>query len=351
MKKTKIFLFLPLLATLACFLPGCSRAPKGDAPYLVVDLSEGCDAASYPVSTLSAPPSGGWTDEYKTTKLVLRRIPAGSFVMGSPREENRAQGEDNEVRHDVTLSSAYYIGVFEITQKQWELVAGQQPAWFTKLGDTRPVEAVSYEAIRGEGRGAGWPKTDGVDSYSFLGRLRTRTGIPFDLPTEAQWENACRAGTETALGSGEDLSDPKTDPALSRIARYAGSARKSLAGFAKKQVGSVSTDCGTAKVGSYAPNAWGLYDMHGNVWEWCRDWYGAYDISKDTDPVGPDHGSQRIERGGSWYDQAFWCRAATRAHAWPGNVQGNVGFRLSCPAGAWISQIGLKNRAARRAAE
>ena len=345
---TKKKVLLPVLAALclvalASLSGGCSpAADPADAPYIVVDLSAGCDAPSYPVSTLAAPPSGGWTDEFKTTKLVLRRIPAGSFVMGSPKTET--VHEENEVRHDVTLSEAYYIGVFEVTQKQWELVAGTQPAWFRKFGDTRPVEAVPPPR-------AGWPKTDGVDSYSFLGRLRSRTGIPFDLPTEAQWENACRAGTETALGSGEDLADAKTDPALSRIARYSGSARKSLAGVAKKQVGSVATDCGTATVGSYEPNAWGLYDMHGNVWEWCRDWYGEYDLDQSTDPTGPEHGSQRIERGGSWYDQATWCRAATRAHAWTGNANGNVGFRLSCPAGAWISQIGAKGGPRRGAAK
>jgi formylglycine-generating enzyme required for sulfatase activity len=340
MTKKKILLPVLLLAALAFVLPGCSPAPKGDAPYIVVDLSAGCDAPVYPISTLSSAPSGGWSDEYKTTKMVFRRIPAGTFVMGSPKSEPGHNPE--EVRHDVTLSSAYYIGVFEVTQKQWELVAGAQPSWFRKQGDTRPVEAVSYEDIRGEGRGSSWPEDDGVDSYSFLGRLRSKTGVPFDLPTEAQWENACRAGTETALGTGEDIGGDRKDDAMGRVARYAGSVRKSLVGLSKSQVTGIATDCGTAAVGSYEPNAWGLYDMHGNVWEWCRDWYGDYDLSDATDPVGIKKGARRIERGGSWYDQAGWCRSATRTGAYPYMSNGNLGFRLSCPAGAWISQIDAK---------
>jgi len=328
-----------LLSVLLAALAGCSPSgAKGDAAYIVVDLSAGCDASLYPVSTLDQPPADGWSDEFKTTKLVLRRIPAGSFVMGSPKTE--VGHVNDEVRHDVTLSNAYYIGVFEVTQKQWELVMGSQPSWFAKFGETRPVEAVSYEDIRGEGRGAAWPENDAVDSYSFLGCIRQRTGIPFDLPTEAQWENACRAGTETALGTGEEIASDSTDAALTRVARYAGSARKSLVGMSRNQVGSVAPDCGTAKVGSHEPNGWGLYDMHGNVWEWCRDWFGEYDTAVLADPVGPVKGARRVERGGSWYDQAGWCRSATRTGAYPYNSNGNIGFRLVCGAGAWVSLIG-----------
>ena len=167
-------------------------AIAGAAPiseeYLVVDLSTGSEATSYPVSSLAEIPAGGWTDEYKTTKLVLRKIPAGTFTMGSP--ENELGRYSDETQHQVTLTKDFYVGVFEVTQKQWELVMGVWPSYFYNASyrDSRPVERVSYDDIRGSGVGSGWPASSAVDTESFLGRLRTKTGLDFDLPTEAQWE-------------------------------------------------------------------------------------------------------------------------------------------------------------------
>ncbi len=166
-----------------------------EATYLVIDLSAGPTALSYPVSTLSAVPVGGWPDSYKTTKLVLRCIPAGTFAMGSPT--NELGHYSGETQHQVTLTQPFFMGVFEVTQRQWERVMGTWPSYFNNASyrDFRPVEQVSYNMIRGASAGAGWPANSNVDADSFMGKLRARTGKVFDLPTESQWEYAGRAGT------------------------------------------------------------------------------------------------------------------------------------------------------------
>ena len=239
--------------------------------YLVIDLSGGPNAASYPVSNLTDIPSGGWTDEYKTTKLVLRRIDPGTFTMGSPDGEVGRQS--GETQHEVTLTHSYYIGVFELTQRQWELVMGTRPSAFsnTVCYATRPVEKVSYNQIRGADLGKWWPQMNAVDEASVMGKLRAKTGRLFDLPTEAQWEYACRAGTATALNSGKNLSQSTgVDANMAEVGRF----YYNSGAYNNSYDYNGSTDeTGTAKVGSYMPNAWGLYDMHGNVGEFCLDWY------------------------------------------------------------------------------
>ena len=263
-----------------------------DSLYMVIDLSGGASAATYPISYLDAMPSGGWPDEYKKSKMVLRRIPNGSV-------------------DGITISKPFYCCVFEITQKQYALVTGANPSFFS--GDTRPVESVSYNMIRGSDLGAGWPSSNAVDADSFLGKLRGRTkNNSFDLPTEAQWEYACRAGTTSTFNNG-------------------GSKESDL-----KLLGCYGPD-GTAKVGSYLPNAWGLYDMHGNVFEWCLDWWiGGYWLSvSGTDPVGPLSGSWRVARGGSHSCSSYtFCGSDYRHYSSPGSsyhtAGGDAGFRIVC---------------------
>ena len=259
-------------------------------------------------------------DACRTTELWLRRIPRGTFLMGSPENELGRNGD--EVQHQVTLTQAYYIGVFEMTQKQYELVMGSNPS--ECQGDTRPVEQVSYNDLRGtsaEG-GAGWPaKGHAVDATSFFGVLRAKTGLVFDLPTEAQWENACRAGTTTALNSGKNLTATDECPNLAEVGRYYYNRNDGKGGYGEH-----------TKVGCYLPNAWGLYDMHGNVWEWCLDRWGDYSTDAVTDPAGADSGSTRVVRGGSWNNVAQDCRSASRSSSVYGPSYRNslIGFRLVC---------------------
>jgi formylglycine-generating enzyme required for sulfatase activity len=292
--------------------------------YLVVDLSAGPSAPNYPVDLLFSVPPGGWSDEYKTTKMVFQRIPAGTFTMGSPMGE--LGRSTNETQHQVTLTKDFYIGVFEVTQKQWERVMGTWPSYYSNAicRDSRPVEQVSYNDIRGASAGAGWPADNNVDADSFMGRLRARTGNAFDLPTESQWEYACRAGTGTALNSGRNLTTTTNCPNMAAVGRYLYNG-----GSGYTQTG--DTSVATAQVGSYLPNAWGLYDMHGNVWEWCGDWYGEYSGAV-TDPWGPSSGTRRSYRGGSWFRGASYGRAAFRFFSEPPTTASyGIGVRVALP--------------------
>ena len=307
----------------ACELPvdGLRRFYRFAAysDYLVVDLAEGPNATNYPVSYLDAVPPGGWTDEYKTTKLVMRKISASTFTMGSPADE---LGRGNyEPQHAVTLTKDFYIGVFEVTQKQWERVMGNWPSYFSNATcrETRPVEAVSYNDIRGTNAGANWPTDGNVDTNSFMGRLRAKTGQAFDLPTEAQWEYACRAGTTNALNSGFDLTNMEADVHMDAVGRYWDNGGLGYSANGDDNLGS-------AKVGSYQANAWGLYDMHGNVWEWCLDWY-MRNPAGALDPPGEVSGSHRVLRGGSWNYGAWNCRSAARGSGVPVLRYFNLGFR------------------------
>ncbi len=272
--------------------------------FLVIDLSGGAQATNYPVSYLSEVPSNGWSDVFKTSKLVLRRIPAGSFMMGSPVEE--LERSPNEEPHEVTLPRDFYIGVFEVTQRQWELVTGTRPSFFSSATyyRMRPVENVLYSNIRGS---LNWPVSEAVDENSFMGRLRARTGLAtVDLPTEAQWEYACRAGTTTSLNNGQGIEDG----ALDVLGRY----RLNHPAGSYLEHASVEPDSGgTAIVGGYEPNAWGLYDMHGNVAEWCLD----------------SLASKRISRGGDWRSFAGACRSAARSSSSTQYGYKNLGLRIA----------------------
>lgn len=273
-------------------------ALTGGAPYMVIDLSGGVDALSYPVSYLSAVPAGGWSDEYKTTKLVLRLIPPGTFMMGSPSDE--LGRNSNEERHNVTLTEPFYIGVFEVTQKQWQMVLG---AWnFNYKGDMRPADNIAYVDVRGNVNGLSWPTHNQVDANSFAGRLRSKANMLFDLPTEAQWEYACRAGVGTSVNSGKNISSTSTCAEMNEVARYSGTRSWNIGGYTDR----------TTTVGSFLANAWGLYDMHGNAREWCLDgWVENLGTSPVKDPKGA-YNDNKVIRSGTWGKNANMCRCAWR---------------------------------------
>ena len=294
--------------------------------YMIIDLSGGPSAPYYLVSYLAEVPSGGWSDTYKTYKLVMRKIPKGTFTMGGRSTDYPGAADDG--LHSVTLTKDFYIGVFEVTQRQWEFVMGNKPSYFTNATyyATRPVERVSYYDIREKPTNSAitpnWPASSQVQADSFMGMLRAKTGLStFDLPTESQWEYACRAGTDTALNTGYNLTNTSSDVHMGLAGRYSYNG-----GSGSIQNG--DTSVATAKVGSYLPNAWGLYDMHGNVWEWCLDWNGTYPGTV-TDPFGAASGSYRVRRGGSWDSLVYDCRSAYRFGNIPSDRSNGIGFRAA----------------------
>ena len=279
---------------------------------------------------------------YRTTMLVMRKIMAKdvTWTMGSVAETDRIAAR--EASHQVTLTNNYYIGVYPVTQSQWKQVTDYNPSHFSTDQTMRPVEKVSYTDIR-QGKGsenAAASATGGVypePPYgdSFLGLLRTKTGIDFDLPSEAQWEFAVRAGNGDGHwgdGSAMRISSDK-DVGLDLLGRYKYNGGKIGADGDTDPTADCEVTNGTAIVGSYLPNAWGLYDVHGNVWEWCLDWYAAQVDTALNGAVNTTPGSNRVQRGGGWYTSASSCRPAYRGNYPPDRRYYGNGFRVLCTAG------------------
>jgi formylglycine-generating enzyme required for sulfatase activity len=240
-------------------------------------------------------------------KLVL--IPKGTFMMGSPPSEENSIFDERQ--HKVTITRDYYLGQFEVTQVQYEKVMGKNPSHFQgdELAErhpqtgqiikevdssNHPVEAVSWE-----------------DAVEFCQRLsdlpkEKKAGRVYRLPTEAEWEYACRAGSTTAFSFGNE------QDSLDDYAWFCD-----------------NSDHKTHPVGEKKPNAWGLYDMHGNVWEWCSDWYGEYPKDAVSDPSGPSKGVDRVNRGGGWSTGSAGCGSLFRNRFFPANRIHYFGFRLA----------------------
>ena len=285
---------------------------------MAVDLKAANTVNYY--SSAAALPGGVQDRRYKTDVLVLRHIPAANvtWTMGSPETE-LGRNANNEYAHQVTLGADYWIGVYEVTQRQYENLKGEKKGHYNNPDyyATRPVDCCSYDQALG--------------SDSFIVRLRQISGISgFTFPTEAQWEFACRAGEGAALYNGQNLIDGggyKPDQFVLPLARFLGNSGESNKTLAPADSG---PEKGSAPVGSYEPNAWGLYDMLGNMYEWCLDWY-QHDISNVDPATGPASGTQRVVRGG-WHAEGAWqCRCARRAGFASNSAFGENGFRVACP--------------------
>ena len=303
---------------------------EADLPkYLVIDLSAATsfgEDVGYSVSALSEAPAS-WTADDKTKKIILRRIRAGEFRMGTPVGEF---GHANaETQHRVTISKDFYMAVFETTVNVWKLVMGTGYAMSYTGNDpsSRPAQNLKWNDLCGTaGTEADWPASTKVGETSFFGILRSRVakgggialpnGYVLNLPSEAQWEYACRAGTTGAWNDGTDIVVTQEEAADSNLARLGNS----------KSGGAGRPD----NVGQYLANDWGLYDMHGNVFEWCTDWYSTY-LSDETDPKGSSSaGSYKMMRGGSWRSWPSACRSGSRSWQGPATAQMSWdGFRIA----------------------
>lgn len=276
MRHTKISHFLVALTLLALVLHGVS-CKKGERTQSTpaAKVAEPAVAQQEIILDLG---------NNVTMKLVL--IPAGKFQMGSPDSESGRNSNEGP-QHEVTISEPFYMGTYEVTQEQYEAVTGNNPSYFKSK--TNPVEKVSWN-----------------DAAKFCDKLSQKTGKVVRLPTEAEWEYACRAGTKTPFYMGESISSDEANYKSKDEDRQR-----------------------TVPVGTFKPNGFGLYDMHGNVHEWCSDWYAdSYANAGNIDPEGP-MGADHVARGGSWYNSPQYCRSASRAGLLPDfDGKARIGFRV-----------------------
>jgi sulfatase modifying factor 1 len=232
---------------------------------------------------------------YKGVRQAFRWIVPGTFLMGSPEDE--PERYDDETQHPVTLTQGYWLADSACTQALWRAVMGNNPSRFQD-DEQNPVEQVSWNGVQ-----------QFIDKLNgLIPNLNAR------LPTEAQWEYACRAGTTMPFSLGKNITPEQVN--YDGNYPYA-NGKKGL--YRKK----------TIPVKSLPPNPWGLYEMHGNVWEWCQDWYGDYPAEPGVDPIGSSEGAYRVLRGGSWHDHGRYVRSADRSSPEPGIRGGDVSFRLS----------------------
>ncbi len=232
-------------------------------------------------------PEVSGNNEITVNGVTFTMIPVegGTFTMGATSEQGSDAYDDEKPAHQVTVSD-FYIGKYEVTQELWTAVMGSNPSNFT--GTNLPVETVLWN-----------------DCQTFISKLNELTGKTFRLPTEAEWEYAARGGNKSM---GYKYSGSNT---IGDVAWYTSNSSSK-----------------THEVGTKAPNELGIYDMSGNVWEWCSDWYGSYSSSPQTDPVGPSTDSRRMRRGGSWVNDAGYCRVSSRGGFNPFVHSDRSGFRL-----------------------
>ena len=282
--------------------------------YMNIDLSGGASAVHYPVSyTLNAPDVADATASFAKGTLWLKRIEPGVFEMGSPKTEVGHNANGPETLHQVTLTKPFFIGVFETTQYQYKQLTGTTLSPGAGSSDVYPAAgSVSYNILRGSGTAPDAAPASG----SVLAVLSAKTGLSFDLPTEAQWEYACRAGTTTGFYNGTNPSVTSgKDANLSPLSWYIGVANQSF-----------------RQIGKKLPNNWGLYDMLGNAYEVVRDYYAADNTAYTLDPLVTS-GTQTILRGGSCDSNVNWNRSAWRLSWNLGTAHRALGFRIAWTVG------------------
>jgi sulfatase modifying factor 1 len=264
---------------------------RATSPNMAV-LASGSDIALARQAQVSKQTTLPVTVKSKVSGITFSLIPPGSFKMGSRKSEYRR--DNDEKMHSVTITQPFYMGKLEITQAQWQKVMGVNPAKFRTKTGSAPVEMVTWH--------------DCVQFCKALCKLEKVPEGSYRLPTEAEWEYTCRAGTKTPFCYGKILSHE-------------------MAHFGQMPyVGNTST----MPAGKFPPNAWGLHDMHGNVYEWCQDWFANYTGEAAVDPKGPARGVERSSRGGGWGIQAAYCRSANRcADAKPTYKMFALGVRIA----------------------
>ncbi|MFZ4082964.1 MAG: SUMF1/EgtB/PvdO family nonheme iron enzyme, partial [Pirellula sp.] len=278
--------------------PSKPVVPAEQRPVVTAEVKPAAKPAAPEASRSQAVPA----EQTNSIGMKFRLIQPGTFMMGSP--ESEAGRYRDEGQHQVKLTKQYFMGIYPVTQSEYQRIMGSNPSYFK--GDRHPVEQVSW-----------------VDATEFIQKLNglpeeRAAGRVYRLPTESEREYACRAGSSTAYCFGEDEA---------RLGEYA---------WYDSNSGN-----GTQAVGQKASNAWGLYDMHGNVWEWCSDWHGDYPSGTVTDPTGPSTGSFRVNRGGGWSNEAAYCRSANRDGYGPSFRYYHLGFRLA------LSSLGTSQAAER----
>jgi len=270
-----------------------------------IALKSACNALLL-VALIILHPGEGFADKkvfVNSLGMEFVRIPAGTFSMGSPSSEPLR--DRKEIQHKVTISKDYFIQTTEVTLAQWRKLMGKGLFGFFERRKGEPQLPVSRTCYH--------------DAVLFIQRLNALEEGRYRLPTEAEWEYAARAGKDTAFSWGDEI---KCDNAMfaNKSGRF-----ENCAVYARNR--QLPLD-GPAPVKSFPPNAWGLYDMHGNVWEWCQDWYASYTQSAKTDPQGPPTGDYRVRRGGSWFGEGYKCRSANRAKGHPSSRLRSTGFRV-----------------------
>lgn len=253
----------------------------------------GCSHHHSSAETNFAPTNPGPATLTNFLGMTFVAIPPGTFMMGSKASEPGR--EDDEIRHEVTLTREYYLQTTPVTQGQWTAVMGSNPSSFPDCGLDCPVDTVTW-----------------YDVQAFIEKLNASGEVKYRLPTEAEWEYAARAGSTTAFASGpiRETGDGY-DPVLYSMGWYKFNSKFKTHPVAQKK-----------------PNAWGLYDMHGNVWEWVANKYGPYPASPVTDPQGAAQGQTRVLRGGALHNDARFCRSASRHQYPPDGRYYSLGFRL-----------------------